>query len=291
MATLCVMCNIDTGDDAVICGYLCRDSYCGTCSGIGGTRCRSIASLKAEHFFWRCPRCIKIPNHVGDILSNMQQSLEKLTLTVKDMHLSMNSRSSSSMTYCSIATQTDGIKVANKQTQYTSDTVKPLPSVPAGTIGSVDKRSRKRRVRTRKLNEPDRLPHRSAVMDSAVGATHTSAASSSWTIVGKKSTNVSDELVAVTPLKWLYVSRLHPSTDCNNLNNFVSRNLGIGVDKLGGAIRLLKKDVDVSKLRTVSFKIGVPAEHLDKCLCDKFWTSGVLVREFVSKNRAPVLLQ
>ena len=86
--------------------------------------------------------------------------------------------------------------------------------------------------------------------------------------------------------EWLYVSRLKTSVTSAQLINFAADKLNIDRSRLQCHM-LIKKDVDLSVLEFVSFKLGIPKFCYDVLKDPSFWPKGVLVKSFrdFSKNR------
>lgn len=77
---------------------------------------------------------------------------------------------------------------------------------------------------------------------------------------------------------WVYLGRLHNSHTVDDIAE-ISREC-LALEELPKAIRLVKKDVDVSKLPFVSFRVLLPEETRETALLAETWPVGVAVREF-----------
>ncbi|XP_053698921.1 uncharacterized protein LOC128745881 [Sabethes cyaneus] len=77
---------------------------------------------------------------------------------------------------------------------------------------------------------------------------------------------------------WLYLSRLDPSHTVDDIVAMTQECLDI--TDTPKTIMLVKKNVDLSSLNFVSFRVEVPKELKDTALMASTWPTGVLVREF-----------
>lgn len=92
---------------------------------------------------------------------------------------------------------------------------------------------------------------------------------------------------ATPPLFWLYLSGFHPQVTAEDIEKIVGRCLPV-IDGPIRATKLVPKDVDISKLTFVSFKVGLPPTSKDAALLPTAWPKGIRFREFEdysSKNR------
>jgi PHD-finger len=90
------------------------------------------------------------------------------------------------------------------------------------------------------------------------------------------------DLVAIKPLKWLYVSMLHPSTTEEAIVNKLSDALdALTVDFK--CVKLLAKDIQSPTY--ISFKVGMNDDLFVKSLEPSIWPPGVAFREFVNRPR------
>lgn len=80
--------------------------------------------------------------------------------------------------------------------------------------------------------------------------------------------------------KALYVSRLNPSTSIDEISDYITANTLV-IDKNKFSVhKMVKKGVDESTLKFVSFKVEMNAEELDVLDDATLWPEGVQVREF-----------
>jgi len=54
-------------------------------------------------------------------------------------------------------------------------------------------------------------------------------------------------------------------------------------------VKLVKKDVDVTTLKFVNFKLGIPAHLYDSVCKNDFWPNSVKVNRFIHRERAIVV--
>jgi hypothetical protein len=94
--------------------------------------------------------------------------------------------------------------------------------------------------------------------------------------------DVSSELVTVKPLKWLYVTMLHPSTTEEAIAKQLSKSLNAQTTDFN-CVKLLAKDVQSPTY--ISFKIGMSEDLFTKSLEPSAWPEGVAFREFVNRPR------
>lgn len=90
-------------------------------------------------------------------------------------------------------------------------------------------------------------------------------------------------LVVVPPRRTVFISRLSPHTSVEEIGNYIK---SIRPD-IGEVISVFK--FNYSQPRDISsFKIIVPGEFFDNVVSSAFWPDGVLVREFVHRDRIRV---
>lgn len=87
------------------------------------------------------------------------------------------------------------------------------------------------------------------------------------------------------PKFWLYLSGLHPQISVEDVQKIASRCLNLSTP--ADVVRLVPKDMDMSKLTFVSFKVGMDPTMKELALDASTWPDGILFREFVdySKNQ------
>ncbi|XP_055604070.1 uncharacterized protein LOC129752307 [Uranotaenia lowii] len=97
--------------------------------------------------------------------------------------------------------------------------------------------------------------------------------------VGTKQVTVKTIATVAPPEKkfWIYLARLHNSVTAKDIEELVMECLQCESTEVHALVR---KDVDVSTLRSISFKVGVDPKLKDIALSPKTWPSGILFREF-----------
>jgi hypothetical protein len=90
------------------------------------------------------------------------------------------------------------------------------------------------------------------------------------------------DLVAIKPLKWLYVSMLHPSTTEEAITQKLATACN-GTTTDFKCVKLLAKDV--LSPTYISFKVGMNDDLFVKSLEPSIWPPGVAFREFVNRPR------
>ncbi|XP_058985094.1 uncharacterized protein LOC131805650 [Musca domestica] len=90
-----------------------------------------------------------------------------------------------------------------------------------------------------------------------------------------------DQLIVVAPRKTIFVSRLHPDTTVDNLRSYIETKIPNLPDN---GIKILK--FNKSQPRDISsFKIITPAKLFNLIVNRTFWPDGLLVKEFVFRER------
>lgn len=85
---------------------------------------------------------------------------------------------------------------------------------------------------------------------------------------------------------WVYLGRLHHSNTVDDIAEMTRECLSLAEPPK--VIRLVRKDVDVTKLPFVSFRVLLPEETRDTALLAETWPTGVAIREFdFDQVRAP----
>lgn len=96
----------------------------------------------------------------------------------------------------------------------------------------------------------------------------------------------SQGLLAVEPRKELVASMFDPSTESDQLADFLKAKLSIPVESSIIRVRkLVAADKDLSTLDYVSFKVSVTGAHFNDLMSPTMWPSGVRVREFQYRPR------
>lgn len=88
------------------------------------------------------------------------------------------------------------------------------------------------------------------------------------------------------PRKFLVASLFHPSTDPENLSNFLKEKLSVASESTVVRVhKLVPAGKDLATLDYVSFKVVVPGDLFTVLLSPSIWPKGVHVREFVHRSR------
>lgn len=88
------------------------------------------------------------------------------------------------------------------------------------------------------------------------------------------------------PKFWLYLSGLHPLITAEDIQKITSRCLDLTTP--ADVVRLVPKEVDMTKLTFISFKVGLDPSLKELALDASTWPDGILFREFTdySKNQS-----
>ncbi|XP_017466463.1 PREDICTED: uncharacterized protein LOC108359223 isoform X2 [Rhagoletis zephyria] len=92
-------------------------------------------------------------------------------------------------------------------------------------------------------------------------------------------TNISKDLDVAVRYKWLHLASFSPSVSEENIINYVSNQAGLNKDILV-CYKLVKKDVEISSLKRVNFKLGVPETMFSNLLSSEIWPTNVTVKPF-----------
>lgn len=88
-------------------------------------------------------------------------------------------------------------------------------------------------------------------------------------------------LVSVEPLKWLYVSRLHPQTSEESVLKLLTTAHNVD-EKMFTCVKLMPR---MQNPTFISFKVGMSNDLLLTSLAPDIWPAGVAIREFVNRPR------
>ncbi|KAL9705216.1 hypothetical protein quinque_008734 [Culex quinquefasciatus] len=80
---------------------------------------------------------------------------------------------------------------------------------------------------------------------------------------------------------WIWLSSFPPTVTEDDIRVMVRECLSFDDDEIIDVKMLVKKDADISKLRAVSFKVGVDLKHEETALDGDNWPAGVSFREFI----------
>lgn len=84
---------------------------------------------------------------------------------------------------------------------------------------------------------------------------------------------------------WIWLSSFPPTVTEDDIRVMVRECLSFDDDEIIDVKMLVKKDADISKLRAVSFKVGVDLKHEETALDGDNWPAGVSFREFIFYDR------
>ncbi|KAL1378765.1 hypothetical protein pipiens_015361, partial [Culex pipiens pipiens] len=86
-------------------------------------------------------------------------------------------------------------------------------------------------------------------------------------------------------MMWMWLSSFPPTVTEDDIRAMVRECLSFDAEETIDVKMLVKKDADISKLRAVSFKIGVDVKHEDAAMDGDNWPAGVSFREFIFYDR------
>lgn len=82
---------------------------------------------------------------------------------------------------------------------------------------------------------------------------------------------------------WLYLARISNDVTVDQISAFAKSRLATDEVEV---FLLVAKGVDVSRMRTISFKVGIASELKDKAMSAETWPRGVYFREFEERSVA-----
>lgn len=83
----------------------------------------------------------------------------------------------------------------------------------------------------------------------------------------------------------IHVSRMDTSVTVEILNEYISQNTQLKLNENFKCSLLVKKDVDISKLTFISFKVDVDSDNFNVLSDVDFWPQGAMIREFISQPK------
>lgn len=95
----------------------------------------------------------------------------------------------------------------------------------------------------------------------------------------------SQPLRGVDDFKWIFVTKLHPSTSEADIVNHIDAKLKIGAQKIV-CRKLVKRDVDLSNVDFISFKVLVKSPNFLDVLGKSFWPKEIQARLFQANRSA-----
>ena len=102
-------------------------------------------------------------------------------------------------------------------------------------------------------------------------------------IIGTSASNILQSVVLRRPEKWVYVSRLSPTTTTEQIKEFFSTTFNSLKQDIY-VTKIVPRDRDPSTMSYISFKIGCTSDIFKDVLCSEKWPVGIFVKEFVLKN-------
>lgn len=91
----------------------------------------------------------------------------------------------------------------------------------------------------------------------------------------------------ITPKFWLHLSKFSVDTTEGDISGIVADSLNIDKSEIE-VVKLVSKNSDQSKLRFITFKVGINQNLKGTALDPSAWPSGLFVRVFVPRTKNPV---
>jgi len=85
----------------------------------------------------------------------------------------------------------------------------------------------------------------------------------------------------------LHIGKFSTDTEPNAVRKYVSTKLNVDANSFT-CVKLVKKDVDVTTLKFVNFKLGIPDQLYDSVFKNDFWPNSVKVKRFIHREWAIV---
>jgi len=89
--------------------------------------------------------------------------------------------------------------------------------------------------------------------------------------------------------KSLHVGKFATDTNPNAVLKYVFTKLKVDANSFTCVKLVKKKDVDVTTLKFVNFKLGIPDQLYDSVFKNDFWRNSVKVKRFIHRERAIVV--
>lgn len=93
-----------------------------------------------------------------------------------------------------------------------------------------------------------------------------------------------DDFSVVHSIKYIHLSKFNTNTQPDSIIKFIANKLNVNAESLT-CYKLVKKDSDVSKLRYVNFKLGVPAPLFNKAFDSGLWPLSIKISRFLQKPK------
>lgn len=276
-------CSVRHANEKSVFCWVCNDSAHLKCAGFSGKSFEKL-SVPSNGFRWFCWRCRETESNWNILYLNSKKSFAELKhsfdlvrermLQFEDIFnaLKINREYINSLPMQKGPSATSNLLDMQNPAEAPALFLPPVPAVDIDRARSVENFN----------NEIDELSidtdisdERAAVTDSNVPVIE----SSDEPIV--TSPNSSNNLVVVPPRKTIFISRLSHDTPVGSLVDYIKQNCK---DYNDTDCRVFK--INYSQPRDISsFKIVVPEKLFHTIVTDSFWPAGVLVKEFIPRDR------
>lgn len=109
--------------------------------------------------------------------------------------------------------------------------------------------------------------------------------SSSQNLQNPTVVNMPNKMPVKPRIRELHLTKLSTNLKENNIRKYMRYHGILNADELS-IIKLVKKDVDLTRLSFVSFKIDVDDATYDKVIVQQFWPPGSVIKDFKPKAKA-----
>ena len=263
----CAKCLNPLLDEGIKCGLFCGKSFHRLCTGVSDVIFNEIGKINSN-FSYHCSDCAKFPvrelfTKVNDLVSVVDVLTKKMcefdSLQLKLSELLNNKLVSNESEFCN-----------NTSDEHDSPLPSAFPSLKNNDGSEI----------TNVNNNVNGLTKN--------GKKNVSINSSSRAVtVGVD--NLPDDICVIPPVKWLHVSKFSVSTSEQTIKNYVSNKLNIPFDEVQ-CYKLIKKDSDITNLKFINFKVGIPANKENDATNVNNWPVNVYVKsfKFFPKNKNPI---
>lgn len=304
----CAKCSNIILDDGIKCGLFCGNSFHKICASVPELFHGELGKPNSN-IAYHCSECSKFPIRqlftkvndlvsVVDMLSKKMCDFDSLQLNVSDL---LNVVRNSSNYCCASDVHTGKTKskhsncvITDNSFASTSKSLRPQPNTPiiTNTKGALNS----------SLHDSDTVcpvPVNTAVCGvTDIPNTSSNENEPNWQVAQNKrrkhrthiigADTLPDDLNVIARINWLHVSKFSTSTSENAIIKYVSTKLNINDNEVL-CFKLIKKGMDISRLKYINFKVGVPAYKFNSALNANSWPLNVYVRNFdsLSKNVGP----
>lgn len=253
MSSKCAKCSVQlsaTGD-AIICNGFCESVYHLDCSTLD--RGQNNAVKKNKNVLFMCDACLEL----------LQNNIFRSNLI----------RSTSNVQNDALKSFSDELSQCKKLIQDLSERVDKT----AIQAPQIDFNRRARIISSSNFSPApkrraiDELPPQESVQS----------------ICGTKSSDgnpIANKLI--TPKFWLHLSKFSVDTTEEDVSGIVSESLNIDKSEIE-VIKLVGQNVDQTKLRFITYKVGINQNFKETALNASVWPSGLFVRVFVPRTKNP----